>query len=70
MTTVQELLDSQLQLGNLTLYSVHLYLMNGGLQLQMQVKAASGILFSFFGAEAADILFAAQFRWNAIARQW
>ena len=70
MTTVQELLDSQLQLGNLTLYSVHLYLMNGGLQLQMQVKAASGILFSFFGTEAADILFAAQFRWNAIARQW
>ena len=72
VTRVQGLLYSQLQLGNLPLYSVHLYLMNGGLQLQMQVKAASGILFSptSFGAEAADILFAAQFRWNAIARQW
>lgn len=72
MTRVQKLLDSQLQLGNLPLYSVHLYLINGGLQLQMQVKAVSGMLFSptFFGAEAADILFAAQLRWNAIARQW
>ena len=63
MTRVQELLGSQLQLGNLPLYSVHLYLMNGGLQLHMQVKAASGMLFppTFFGAEAADILFATQF---------